>query len=49
MSKGQIEKIQRDMCDRYCRFPYECSEEQLMEECERCPLMNLEEEDDTQE
>lgn len=41
-----IEKIQSEMCDGYCRKPFECTEEELESVCERCPLLKLKEDKD---
>lgn len=44
MTVKEIEKIQEEMCDKYCRYPFECNESELETECERCPLLKLTEE-----
>ena len=50
MLKGEkmdnFEKIQSEMCDYYCRKPFECTEEELEATCERCPLLKLKEDKD---
>ena len=37
-----IEEIKEKICDHYCRFPYDLSEDKLEEECKMCPLNELE-------
>lgn len=37
-----LEEIVSEVCDKYCRFPYEISdEEELMKKCENCPIGRL--------
>lgn len=49
MSKAEeIEAIRNEMCDKYCRYPYEYNEEEEgiplsdSEICKSCPLNRLE-------
>ena len=42
MSKEDIEKIREEMCDSFCRVPYEAdNEEEATELCKLCPLNKL--------
>ena len=34
----ELDNAKTEMCDEYCRFPYECNEEELTKHCEECPL-----------
>ena len=37
-----LDEIASEICDKYCRFPYEISdEEELMKKCENCPIGRL--------
>lgn len=45
LSSYQIEKCKEKMCDEYCRMPRELDTD-LDEECEKCPLNLLSEEND---
>ena len=39
----ELAGIAEEMCDRYCKFPDEYTNEEIMirEECDHCPLMKL--------
>lgn len=38
-----IEEVLEEMCDRYCKYPYELVDEnQLAKICDKCPLNRLE-------
>lgn len=41
MNGEMIDKVQSEMCDGYCRKPFECTEDELEAVCERCPLLKL--------
>ena len=32
------EEQKEDICTNYCRFPYELTQDELEEKCEKCPL-----------
>lgn len=38
-----LDEIVEQMCDEYCRFPYEIEDEDRLykEKCENCPLTRL--------
>lgn len=43
MTIGEIEQIKEEMCDSFCRVPYEAEdEEEATELCKLCPLNRLE-------
>lgn len=43
MTIGDIEKIKEEMCDSWCRVPYEAEDEtEAAELCKLCPLNRLE-------
>ena len=45
-----MEDVKEKMCDKYCRFPYECEDEDRLDRiCENCPLNRLEVSQWTQE
>lgn len=33
--------IKAEFCDTYCKMPHECTEDELLEKCENCPLDRL--------
>lgn len=35
--------LMADICDHYCKYPYELNEQQLTDRCEVCPLNKIEE------
>lgn len=38
-----LDEVKQNICDKYCRFPYEVEDQEQMDElCERCPLNKLE-------
>ena len=40
---SEIEKVLEEMCDHYCKYPYEIYDDnQLGKVCENCPLNKLE-------
>jgi len=43
MTVTQIfESITKEMCDKYCKYPLQCeNEEDLYKVCEHCPLNKL--------
>ena len=43
MSTGKIEEICSEICDKYCKYPYEIEDEELLRViCDKCPLNKLE-------
>lgn len=43
MTISEIEQIKEEMCDSFCRVPYEAEdEEEATELCKLCPLNRLE-------
>ena len=46
MNKTQLEELKARICDDYCKYPGAVDEERLYEECEDCPLNDLEEDDE---
>lgn len=32
-----------ELCDEYCKFPYELDYEALVDKCEQCPMVRLKE------
>lgn len=38
---NKTDEIKQEMCDQFCRMPYECTEDELLEKCENCPLDRL--------
>ena len=35
--------LMADICDHYCKYPYELNEQQLADQCDKCPLNKIEE------
>lgn len=43
MTIGEIEQIKEEMCDSFCRVPYEAEDDnEAAELCKLCPLNRLE-------
>jgi hypothetical protein len=43
MTIGEIEQIKEEMCDSFCRVPYEAEDDnEATELCKLCPLNRLE-------
>ena len=43
MTIGEIEQIKEEMCDSFCRVPYEAEDDNEADElCKLCPLNRLE-------
>lgn len=36
-----LEEVKVEMCDNYCKYPEQLSEEELNDKCEECPLGRL--------
>lgn len=42
MNKEELEKVTGEFCDKYCRFPYICADEESLDTvCEGCPMNKL--------
>ena len=38
-----VNKLAREICDEYCKFPFEMDYEALVDKCEQCPMVRLKE------
>lgn len=38
-----VNKLAGEICDEYCKFPFELDYEALVDKCERCPMTRLKE------
>lgn len=38
-----LRALMADICDHYCKYPYELDEQQLADQCDACPLNTIEE------
>ena len=38
-----MNKFASELCDEYCKFPYELDYEALVDKCEQCPMVRLKE------
>lgn len=38
-----VNKYAGEICDEYCKFPFELDYEALVDKCERCPMTRLKE------
>ena len=38
-----VNKLASELCDEYCKFPYELDYEALVDKCEQCPMVRLKE------
>ena len=36
-----VNKLASELCDEYCKFPYELDYEALVDKCEQCPMVRL--------
>ena len=46
MTKEEIEKIKEEICDKFCKYPEQISDDDLlMVMCNKCPLDRLKEEE----
>lgn len=41
MKVDVVDAVIEEMCDRYCKYPKEADEDELMDICENCPLNRL--------
>ena len=41
--KEELEELLGSMCDEYCKYPNQLHYEQLMSQCEKCPLNTIKE------
>ena len=49
MTKEIIEEVKNDICDNYCKWPFNTeTQADLNEICEKCPLKRLEVDDEHQ-
>ena len=35
------EELKQVICDKLCRYPYECSQDELEAKCENCPMLEV--------
>lgn len=38
-----VNKLAGEICDEYCKFPFELDYEALVDKCEQCPMTRLKE------
>ena len=38
-----VNKLAGEICDEYCKFPFELDYEAMVDKCERCPMTRLKE------
>lgn len=38
-----VNKLASEICDEYCKFPFEMDYEALVDKCEQCPMVRLKE------
>ena len=41
VTETELEEIKNQMCDKFCRFPFELDESELESKCNTCPLNRL--------
>lgn len=41
MTELEAEDLISEICDKYCRHPYELEQEELDEACSQCPVTKL--------
>ena len=39
--ENEASKVAEEFCDNYCRFPFECEQDDLDEKCDNCPIAKL--------
>ena len=39
--QAKAEKVAEEFCDHYCRFPFECEQDELDDKCGNCKLIKL--------
>lgn len=42
MDKERLEELTGEFCDRYCKYPYVCTDEETLDTvCEDCPMNRM--------